>query len=136
QYKFAGSYLDRREAIEFACLNQNDPKAVAFLKVAMKDKYDGLRGLAINRLDLEDDAVKKAVEPVLADIAKNDSKRLVKAAAMAKLGEYKKSAYASLFATATNDSSYTISGVALQALAEIDEKAAIQKAAELSKAPA
>ena len=55
QYKYAGSYLDRREAIEFAGKNQDDQKAVDFLKLALKDKYFGLRGLAIGSLDLKND---------------------------------------------------------------------------------
>ena len=36
QYKYAGSYLDRREAIDFASKHQDDAKAVAFLKTALK----------------------------------------------------------------------------------------------------
>lgn len=30
QYKYAGKYLDRREAIDFASTKLNDPNAVAF----------------------------------------------------------------------------------------------------------
>ncbi|HEY0432923.1 MAG TPA: M1 family metallopeptidase, partial [Chitinophagaceae bacterium] len=67
QYKNAASYLDRREAIDYASKHQDDAKAVAFLATAIKDKYEGLRNLAIGRLDLQKDEVKKAVEPVLAD---------------------------------------------------------------------
>ena len=43
QYKYAGSYLDRREAIDFASKHQDDAKAVTFLKTSLKDKYEGLR---------------------------------------------------------------------------------------------
>ena len=49
QYKYAGNYLDRREAIDFASKNQDDPKAVDLLKLALKDKYDGLRNFAIGK---------------------------------------------------------------------------------------
>src|SRR5579862_4430607 len=40
QYKYAGLYLDRREAIDFCAKNQDDPKAVELLKTAMKDKFN------------------------------------------------------------------------------------------------
>jgi aminopeptidase N len=132
QYKYAGNYLDRREAIDFASKKQDDPKAVEFLKTTLKDKYDGLRNFAIGKLDLKKEGVKKAVETVLADLAKNDPKRPVKASAIEKLGEYKKPEYASLFKTAINDSSYSVAGNALAALAEVDSLAAFNEAKRLA----
>jgi aminopeptidase N len=135
QYKYAGSYLDRREAIDFASKHQDDPKAVAFLKTSLKDKYDGLRSLAIGRLDMKNENVKKEVEPVLLDLAKNDSKRTIKAAAIAKLGAFKKPEYATLFKAAVNDSSYTVSGNALEALSAIDSVTALNEAKRLSAQP-
>lgn len=133
QYKYAGSYLDRRESIDFASKKQDDPKAVEFLKTALKDKYDGLRNFTINRLDFKKDKIKEAAEPVLLDLAKNDSKRLVKANAIEKLGEFQNPAYATLFRMAINDSSYTVAGNALEALAEIDSVAALNEAKRLAK---
>lgn len=133
QYKYAGSYLDRREAIDFASKKQDDPKAVDFLKSTLKDKYEGLRNFTINRLDLKKDKVKQAVEPILADLARNDSKRPVKANAISKLGEFKNPAYATLFKMAINDSSYTVAGNALEALADIDSTAALNEAKRLAK---
>ncbi|MFI5206182.1 MAG: HEAT repeat domain-containing protein, partial [Candidatus Paceibacterales bacterium] len=135
QYKYAGSYLDRREAIDFASKKQDDPIAVDFLKIALKDKYEGLRNFTIGKLDMKKDNVKQAVEPVLADLVKNDPKRSVKASAIAKLGQYKKPEYASLFKAAVNDSSYTVAGDALDALSEIDSASALAEAKRLSKEP-
>jgi aminopeptidase N len=135
QYKYAGTYLDRREAIDFASKQQDDPKALAFLKTALKDKYEGLRNFAIGKLDMKNQNVKKEVESTLVDITKNDSKRTVKAAAIAKLGTYNKPEYASLFKAAINDSSYTVSGNALEALSEIDSAAALTEAKRLSSQP-
>src|SRR5690606_34644858 len=43
QYKYAGLYLDRREAIDFCAENQTRPEALGLLKTALKDKYYGLR---------------------------------------------------------------------------------------------
>jgi aminopeptidase N len=136
QYKYAGTYLDRREAIDFAVKHQDDPKALAFLKLAMKDKYAGLRNFTTGRLNMKNDAVKKEVEPILVDLAKNDPKRSVKATAIAMLASYKKPEYESLFKAAVNDSSYTVSGNALEALSEIDSAAALTEAKRLAAAPA
>ncbi len=133
QYKYAGTYLDRREAIEFAAKNQSDPKSVEFLKTPLKDKYDVLRIVTMNRLDLKKQNVKDAVESILVDLAKNDPMRTVKATAIAKLGQYKKPEYASLFKAAISDSSYTVSGNALEALSDIDSATALNEAKRLSK---
>ncbi len=133
QYKFAGSYLDRREAIDFASKKQDDPKAVELLKTALKDKYEGLRNFAIGKLDLKKETVRKAVEPVLADLAKNDKNRPVKASAIQRLGEYESPEYASLFKMALNDSSYTVAGNALEALSAVDSLTALNEAKRLSK---
>ncbi|HEY1870916.1 MAG TPA: HEAT repeat domain-containing protein [Chitinophagaceae bacterium] len=135
QYNNAGTYLDRREAIDFASKHQDDPKAVALLKTALKDKYDGLRNFTIARLDMKNKEVKAQVEPVLLDLAKNDPKRRVKASAIGRLGLYKKPEYESLFKTAVNDSSYSVSGSALDALYEIDSATAYNEARRLSQQP-
>src|SRR6185369_1678215 len=133
QYNHAGSYLDRREAIDFASKNQDNADAVEFLKKALKDKYEGLRSFAISKLDMRKDNVKKTVEPILLDLAKNDPKRLVKAGAISKLAQYRNSEYAPIFKSAVNDSSYTVSGNALEALSIVDSAAALAEAKRLSK---
>jgi aminopeptidase N len=136
QYKYAGTYVDRREAIDFASQHQDDVKAVAFLKAALKDKYDGLRMIAITQLDMANENVKKEAESTLVELAKGDPKRPVKAAAIAKLGTYKKSEYAALFKGAINDSSYTVAANALEALYDVDSVAAKAEAKRLSTQPA
>src|SRR5436190_420423 len=136
QYKYAGSYLDRREAIDFASKHQDDAKAVGFLKATLKDKYEGLRSFTLSRIDMKKDMVRKEVETVLLDLAKNDPKKTIKAAAIAKLGTYKNPEYAALFKAAVNDSSYTVSGYALEALSEIDSVGAVTEAKRLAQQPA
>jgi len=129
QYKNAGLYLDRREAIDFAARNQtDDKKALDFMKIALKDKYYGLRIYTLQKLNLMNDSVKKSFEPLLADIANNDSKTLVRAGAIGALGKYKNVKYKSLFLKALNDSSYSIAGSALNALGGVDTTAALEKA--------
>lgn len=136
QYTYAGNYVDRREAIDFASKKLDDPKAVELLKAALKDKYQGLRNFAISKINLKKENVKTAVEPVLLDLAKNDKYSTVRAGAIAQLGEYGKAEYAPLFKAAVNDSSYSVAGNALNALAEVDEAAALTIAKDLAKQPA
>lgn len=135
QYKYAGRYLDRREAIDFASKNQDDPKAIELLKTALKDKFEGLRSFTIGKIDLKKDKVKEAAEPVLADIAKKDPERPVKAAAINKLGQMKNPAYTGLFIEAINDSSYNVSGNALEALSNVDGERALTEAKRLAAQP-
>ena len=136
QYKYAGKYLDRLEAIQFVAKNQDDPKALELLKTALKDKFHGLRNATLFSLDLENEKVKQAVEPILADLAKNDKKSTVRANAISQLSGYKKAAYIPLFKAATSDSSYSVSGNALNALLEVDKDAAMTIAKGLDKKPA
>lgn len=135
QYKYAGNYVDRREAIDFAAQNQEDAKAVALLKTALNDKYYKLRNLAISRLDAENNAVKKAMETSLLALAKTDPYSTVRANAIKVLGEYKNPAYTSLFKSAVNDSSYTVAGYALDALYKTDGAGALQLAKSLYPQP-
>ncbi len=76
------------------------------------------------------------METILQGIIKNDSKSLVRADAITVLGNYKKTDYKSLFIKATSDSSYTVAGNALDALAKIDSVEAFKIAKTLSAQPA
>ena len=133
QYKNAGLYLDRREAIDFAARSQaDDHKALDFMKTALKDPYFGLRIYTLQRFNFLDDSVKKSVEPLIADMAANDTKSLVRAGAIEALGRYKSQTYKPLFLKSFSDSSYSIAGKALVALAAIDTTTALDKARSLS----
>jgi aminopeptidase N len=130
-------YVDRREAIDFAArLQTEDKKALAFMETALKDRYKGLRLYTIQKLNIRDDSVKKSVEPLLADIAKSDPSAMVRSNAIVALGKYKKDKYKELFLSSLNDSSYSVSGNALNALAAIDTTSALEKARVLSLQPA
>ncbi|HEY5470498.1 MAG TPA: M1 family metallopeptidase [Bacteroidales bacterium] len=137
QYHNAGLYVDRREAIEFAATKQNDdPKALDLLKTALKDRFPGLIVYTILKLNIENESVKNDVESLLVNLAKNDPKSLVRAAAIEALGKYKKETYKQLFLKSINDSSYSVSGNALLALGSIDSAAALKQAILISSQPA
>jgi aminopeptidase N len=131
QYKYAGTYLDRREAIDFASTS-DDPRAFEFLKTTAKDKFAGLRIYTLNKFDLREAKVRNEIEPILADLAANDPKTTVKAAAMSVLAAYGDEKYKDLFQKHVNDSSYSVAGAALEGLLMVDSSAAIQQARKTS----
>lgn len=136
QYKYAGNYVDRREAIDFASKKLDDPKAVELIKTALTDKYQGLRNFAISKADLRKELVKTNFEPVLLNLVKSDKSSIVRASAIQKLGEYKKPDYIATFKAAVYDSSYTVAGNALTALGKADPALATALAKQMSDKPA
>lgn len=136
QYNHAFNYVDRREAVDAALKNQNDAVAWEIISKAMKDPFAGLRSYTISRIDLSKDRVKSNASSTLFDLAQHDKSRPVKAAAIAKLGDYKDPAYNSFYMGAIKDSSYSVSGSALDALGKIDSVAAFNEAKRLSVMPA
>jgi aminopeptidase N len=134
QYNHANNYVDRREAIDAAADKQAEVGGVQIMMAAAKDKYAPLRAYAINHLDMSLTQVKNAMEAPLADAAKETNRR-VKAAAIAKLGQYKFAKYTPLFKAALNDSSYTVAANALEALNRVDTTAAFDEAKRLAAGP-
>lgn len=136
QYKHAGTYLDRREAIDFAGRNLSEPAALELLKTSLKDKYEGLRNLTLSKTDLRRENVKSQMESVIADLAKNDPKSTVRSTALAMLSSYNNPVYKQLFVQGLNDSSYSVAGSALEGLMKFDSVAAVASAKKLSSQPA
>jgi aminopeptidase N len=136
QYDHAGLYVDRIEAVRYAGKNQTDPKSLDFLVKAMNDKSWRIRSVTLDDLDMANDNVKRTVEIYLLALATNDPRKSVKAKAIKLLGRYKNSAYKSLFIKEIEDSSYTVAGSALEALALIDDAAAERLAKKLVALPA
>jgi aminopeptidase N len=135
QYKNAGNYIDRKEAIDAAIKKQDDAAAAQILLLGIKDPFAPLRSYTIGKLDFSNDQIKKATEAQVFDIAQNDKNRPVKAAAIAKLGELKEIKYKNLFQSALSDSSYSVAGSSLEALAKVDSTAAFAEAKRLSAQP-
>lgn len=132
QYKFAGNYLDRREAIDFAARYQDNPIAWEILQMGLKDKYHGLRNLTLSKINLKRENIKKEAEPIILDLARNDNKTTVRGTAIGLLAEYKNPEYNSLLVKSVSDSSYTIAGNALEALSKVDKLKALEEAKKLA----
>lgn len=133
QYQYAGNYLDRREAIEFAG-NLRNATAADFIKKALNDNYFGLRILALDQAEklIADPTYKSSFEGLIRNIAKNDPKKKVKARAIQLLGIYANKSDKPLFEQGTRDESYSVAGASLNALALVDEKAAFTTARQLT----
>lgn len=136
QYKNAGNYLDRREAIEFCAKKQDDAAALALLLQALKDPYDGLRTFTLSKLDLKKSTVKTAAEKPIAELAKSDPKSTVRAKAIDLLGSYANATYSDIFKAGIRDSSYSVAGASLESLAEVNNEAAMEAVKQLSSQPA
>ncbi len=135
QYRAAGLYVDRLEAIDYCLKLQTDPKALELLKTALKDPSDALRRRTLDGLDLKNDTVRQAMEPLIAQLAKTDATPLVRAKAIELLGTYMKPQYKDLFEQAVHDSSYTVSGRALEAWFILDSARALGEAIRLAAEP-
>jgi len=132
QYRYGGSYIDRREAIVECLKQQENPIAMGLLKITLKDKYPGLRNFILEELgrrwDRKSDSIKQSIEPILIDLAKNDKTSSVKAKAIGLLSRYQKNEYRNLFIANVNDSSYSVAGAALAALSRLDSVVAFEEA--------
>jgi aminopeptidase N len=135
QYQNAGNYLDRKEAIDFCAENQTEAKAVELLKLALKDKYDGLRKYALEKVDVKNTSAIKTMEPMIAELAKADAKSTVRAEALTFLAKLEKAEYKTLFAKGVNDSSYSIAAASLGGLVSLDNATGIAELKRLSRQP-
>jgi aminopeptidase N len=130
QYK-KGKYSDRKDAIDFAIKNINTSLGMEILKMATNDNYYKLRIKAISAL--QDTTVDAETISKIEVLANTDGKKRVRAAAINFLGNLRNTKYATMFKTATKDSSYSVAGAALEALMLIDEAASLQLVDDLKK---
>jgi len=128
QYFNAPLFLDRYEAIDAAAKSQSDIGAQKVLIAALHDKYYRLQIKAIKALDMSNDAIHNAALPVLASLAQTDVNTLVRAAAIATLGNLKASRNMDIFKQALNSQSYAIQGAALTAIGQLDPAEAVKLA--------
>ena len=131
EFKYGGLYLDRREALDFASRNTSDPVAFKIITDALNDPYFRIRVKALGSFGTTklDDALLGKIS----SMAKNDPSKLVKAEAIKMLGQQKNASNKELFTKAIDDSSYTVAGAGLEALALIEPKEAYAIANQLAQ---
>lgn len=127
QYDHAGNYADRREAVQWALQHADDPMALGLIRKGLKDRYAGVRQIAVLGLVRAKTPVKLAVEPLVADLAVHDANALVRRFAIRLLPDYGL-AYRQALLSELEDSSYSAAGEALNALGRIDSVAALAEA--------
>ncbi len=124
QWKNAPLYMDRREALDYFA-----KKNLKELAEGLKDKYAPLRRSTIEKLGaskLKDD---KDIIGAIEKVASTETDRKTKAAALNFLAATKDAKYLGLFKKNVDDSSYSVSGAALNGLAALEPATAY----ELSK---
>ncbi len=133
QYKNAGKFLDRKEALDFAAKKIKDPAALELLITALTDKHAPLRNKALQVLGDAD--LNASTIATIEKMAATDVKRLTRAEAIDVLAGLKDNKYKDLFTKGILDSSYSVAGASLEALAIIDSSSAFAIATKLSKEP-
>ena len=131
QYTYAGKYLDRREAVDFASRNISDKAAYTLVNKALNDPYYRIRAKALTSFGTA--KLDAATIDKIELIAKKDPNRTVRAAAIDILAKLQNDSYKNFFVQTTRDSSYSVAGAALEALGVIDGTEAFKIATALSK---
>lgn len=127
QYKYAGNYMDRREALEYFGENK-----LSNLALGLSDKNSGLRALTLDYEDNNEGYTVPSVLSTIEQIASKDPDKKVQAKAIEILAKITDKKYKSLFEKYVNDSSYTVSGAALQGLINLEPDQAYNLAKKYS----
>jgi len=130
QYFNARNFEDRLEAINEAAENLTDPKALAVLKAALQDSFYVIRARAIQTYTPT--LLDEATENTFVQLARQDPSSEVREQAIDALSGLYNEDYLELFTSLTKDSSYTVSGAALDALEKLDSTAALSIATKAS----
>lgn len=127
QYKYGPKYLDRREALEYFAAHKSSNIALG-----LNDPFSGLRTLT---MDLIDDAGQLEVPSnvkIIEGIAAKDPDKLTQAKALELLSKFQENKYLPLFEKFVHDSSYSVSGAALEGLAALQPDKAYKLALQFS----
>jgi len=127
QYKYGGNYMDRREALQYFAKNK-----LSNLSLGLTDKYSGLRLLTLNNLENTKGYAAPAVLTTIEQMATKDPDKKVQAKAIEILAKMADKKYQPLFERYVNDSSYSVSGAALEGLANLQPEEAYTLAKKYS----
>jgi len=115
QYKYAGNYLDRREALEYFAKNK-----LSNVALGLDDKYWGLRLLTLQFLEQSKGYSIPSVLSVIEKMATADPSKKVQAKAIEMLAKMNSQKYLPVFEKYVNDSSYSVAGASLEGLAMLE----------------
>ena len=114
QWKYAKNYLDRKEALDYFA-----KKSMPEIAKGLNDKFAGLRRYTIQKIAATPYKADAVVLESIENIAKNDSDKKTKAAAINFLVKNGNAKYLPLYKQMVNDSSYSVAGAALRGLIAI-----------------
>jgi aminopeptidase N len=129
QYENAPLFIDRYEAMDQLAANAGDPVADEALTKGLNDQHWGVRLMAIKNAKKVQKANEDKVKQTLIQLATKDDKSDVRLAAIRQLStNFKQDDLSELYLKALNDSSYSVIGEAIGALAVTNEKKAFEAA--------
>ena len=131
QLKHVKYYGHQREALLEVAKRQQETNAFNAIADALSNSFYKIRILALENIDLFNKFSKKRVIEKIKNMATNDPKTLVQAAAIETLGKLIQPELKPIFITALESPSYTVNGKALVALYYIDKAMAISKSKAL-----
>lgn len=129
QMQYAPLYVDRREALQYFA----DNGMTEDLSLGLSDSYAGLRKFTLDRLAEDSSVLSNAgILARVAALVNTEKDNKTKAAALELLSFTENDEYRNLYEKYINDSSYSVSGAALEGLAGIDKDYAYAIAKKLS----
>lgn len=132
QFQHAPQYMDKEEAIDGIATDEANaglsPRKSKVIYDALKHPFYGVRDLGLELISTLSDSDQKVFEKTIVELAANDPQAGIRSEAITLLREINPEQHKTLFMTAINDSSYTVAGSALNALADIDGDAALREA--------
>jgi len=120
QYKYAANFMDRKEALEYFADNKSGN-----LAIGLSDRYHGLRLFTLQKIDEAKGYSVPSVLNTIEQMADRDPDKLVQAKALEILTKFDDKKYEPLFNKYVNDSSYSVSGAALQGLIKLEPEQAL-----------
>ena len=127
QYKYAGNYVDRREALDYFGKNKSSN-----LSLGLNDKYWGLRLLTLQYLEESNGYSNAAILNVIEKMVNDDENKKVKAKAIEMLAKMNNQKYLPVFEKNISDSSYSVAGASLEGLVMLEPTSAYTLAKKYS----
>ena len=115
QWKYAGNYLDRKEALD-AFFKNKMPQLIE----GLNEKFEGLRLFTLEQFEAKKQLITDESIAKFEKLAENDPSKKIKAKAVELLAFLKDKKYQPFFTRLADDSSYSVSGAALQGLIMLD----------------
>ncbi len=130
QYENAPSYENRLESLEKLATNKSN-SAIKTLAKGLDDSYFGLRIVALEKIDLSDKTYSKLIKKVK-NMASNDAKTLVKAAAIKTLSPILKKSDITMLQNNLSSKSFAVKRNALSTLYKLDREKGLEAANKIT----